>query len=434
MIYGGITSRAAIGYASLFLECVMKNQRKIIHVSNSHVALRTAAFVLALVLGVAAISVGITSIGKKEPGYYDIETTPSDEAPLYASGFQLVYWLEGESSDIKHQLNTLKDLYSTALERSYKLVDPETTYEGYVNLASLNASLGQEMEVSGELYHILTDAWEKTRQQRGFNLFAGALQGEWSSILSLTDMEDFDPATNPDVADRLSALAEKTGDLSQFDLKVTDEARHMLQITVDGGYTAFLREKEYCQTVLSLGLMEDAYRLELVRDALEERGYTNGYLSTDSGLTLSLSGHGEGAFGFYGYDGTGPLQYAALAAAPNGVCSYVRSFPMEEGEILYHHIRDEAGERFYHPNFVTATGGMAHVLTTAAAVRYDGDVVGCAYETLCLYNLETREAVCQEAAGDVTLVCQFRDDPAGTMYTNLPDAVTPADGVKRLTF
>lgn len=411
----------------------MNHERKKINVSNSHVALRTVAFVLAVVLGVAGISIGVSSIGKREPGYYEIETTPSEDAALYASGFTLVYWLDGDSGAIKQELNTLKDLYSAALERSYKLVDPENTYDGYVNLASLNESDGQEVSVSAELFAILTDAWEKTRQGRGFHLFAGALNAEWSSILSLEDMGDFDPAVDSDLAGRLGRLAERTGDITQFDLKIVDEVQHKILVSVDPAYLDFLRENEYCQTVLDLGGLADAYRLELVRNALEEKGYGNGYLTTDSGLTLSLSGHSGGAFGFYGYDGETPVKYAALEARPNSACSYLRVFPMAQGELMYHRIQDELGQRFYHPWYVTATGGFAQVLTAAAAVDYDGDVVGCAYEAMCLYNQESREAILEAASADAAFTVVFRAEP-GTVYCNRPDALKAEEGVEVRSF
>ena len=71
-MYGGITGRTGGWLCLRFLECAMNHERKKINVSNSHVALRTVAFVLAVVLGVAGISIGISSIGKREPGYYEI--------------------------------------------------------------------------------------------------------------------------------------------------------------------------------------------------------------------------------------------------------------------------------------------------------------------------------------------------------------------------
>ena len=411
----------------------MNHERKKINVSNSHVALRTVAFVLAVVLGVAGISIGISSIGKREPGYYEIETNHSEDAALYPAGITLVYWLEGDSGAIKQELNTLKELYSAALERSYKLVDPENTYDGYVNLASLNASLGQEVTVSGELFAILTDAWEKTREERGFSLFAGALNGEWSSILSLENMEDFDPAVDRDLARRLGALAERTGDLGRFDLKIVDQVQHKVLVSVDPEYLDFLRDNEYCQTVLDLGGLADAYRLELVRNALEEKGYGNGYLTTDSGLTLSLSDHSGGAFGFYGYDAGEPFKYAALEARPNSACSYLRVFPMTQGELMYHRIQDGLGPRFYHPSFSLSTGGFAQVLTAAAAVDYDGDVVGCAYEALCLFNQESWEAVAEAACGDRAITVVFRDEP-GSVYGNRPDTVKAEEGIRVRSF
>lgn len=402
----------------------MKNQRETN--SQSRTWLRIGCFVLAVAVALVALSYGFTQLGHKDPGYYEIEATPDEDTPLYSSGITLIYYFEGESSQIKQALNSLKDLYSTALMRSYKLLDPENTYEGYVNLASLNQGMGQSMQVSEELFSILEDAWAKTQEGRGFNMFAGSLYREWNSILSLNDLSDFDPATNPDTASRIRDLAEKTAQPETFELRVLDRENRIVQVNVDQAYLDFLEQGEYACEVVSMNLMEDAYRLSLIRDALEAQGFTNGYLSTDSGLTLSLSRHEDGAYGMYSYDGERILQCASIDAKPNSACSYFRVFPMETGEFMYHAV--DGG--YYHPCFITATGTFANVLNASCTVRYDGDVVAACYDNLKLYNLESREAVTAAASGDTTYVCAFLKDGGTVLYTNDPSAVRGADGIQ----
>lgn len=411
----------------------MKKNKKQDPREQSHLTLRVIAFALAAVLGISAIGYGVSRIGHKDPGYYEIEVPADEDAPAYGNGFTLIYYFDGSSGEIRTQMNLVKELYASVLLRSYKLLDEETTYEGYVNLANLNGSIGQPCKVSQELFTILEDAWAKTQEARGFNLFAASLYAEWNSILSLDDISEFDPAENPDMAARIRALAEKSSDLGQFGLRFDSDSL-TVTVEVSQGYLDFLEENEYDATVLSTNLLKDAYRLELVSNALEEQGYCNGYLYTDSGLTLSLSGHSGGMYAMYGFDGDQVVQCAAVAAAADSASSFLRAFPLVENEILYHIVSSPKGNRYYHPNFVTATGEFAGVLASSCAVRNDGDVVDCCYENLALFQLSSREEIAAAAAGSTLFACTFLGDPTVQVATNDLSSVQVSEGFQAVSF
>ncbi len=404
----------------------MKRKDERFTVSTEHVGIRTAAFILVFAVAVGAFGFAFSRLGYKEPGYYEIEAPANDEAPHYRVGFSLVYRFEGESDEIKLRLRELETLYSGVLLRSYQLLDTERTYEGMVNLATLNANLGREVRVSQELYTVLLDGWEKTREGRGANLFAGALLAEWDSMLSLDDLSEFDPALHPERARRLEVLAEETGKLAHFSLEAK-ESRDVT-VSVSQEYLRFLEEHEYGGAILTTGRLTDAYRLEMIRNALEERGFTNGYLTTDSGLTLSLSGHTGGEYALYGFDGEEVRRCASLPAEPHSACSFLRAFPMEAGEIMYHHIADEAGERYYHPAFSLTAGDFPGILASSCVVRYDGDIVAACYENLSLYGLTGREEIGAVGPEGATVACTFLGDTEAVVYTNNLAAVNGGEG------
>jgi len=375
-------------------------------VNTSHLGLRLAGFIIAAVVMAAAFSFAIVQIGHKEPGYYEIEAEATDEAPLYRNGFHFVYYLDGGSKEIKLKLNTLEELYASVLLRSYKLLDTENTYEGFANLATLNQSLGEEIAVGGELLAILQDAWEKTLEARGMNLFAGALLNEWDSILALDDISEFDPATHGDIAERIRILAQETADLSHFSFEASPDTGKV-RVTVSQEYLDFLQENEYGGQILTAGRLADAYRLALIKETLEAQGFTNGYLYTDSGLTLSLSGHEEGVYVLYGYEDGEVVSDAEIKGGANSACSFLRTFPMTEGEFMYH----AAGEgRFYHPYFVMNRGDFADILLSSCVVSYEGDIVGACYENIALYNLTSREEIESVTLEGAAVKCTFMEE------------------------
>lgn len=373
----------------------MKKNGDEIRISTSNITLRAIGFVIALVVAVCAFSFGIASIGNKEPGYYEIEASASEQAERYALGFTLNLYLDGESNAIKEQMAQAQEVYSTSLLRAYMLLDVDNTYDGVVNLATLNASLGQTVEVGDELCAILADAWEKTQQGGGYNLFSGVLVHEWESILTVDQPLDYDPLTNDNSAQRISALAMETARLTHFDLTAENGC---VTVRVSEDYLSFLRENEYELCILNTNLLREAYLARIVCDALEQAGFTNGYLVTDSGLTVSLSTHESGKFCLYTHPGDEAVLAATVDVMGGAVCSTLRSFPLSDGEFRYYSVENYGKTVHRSPLSVLSDGVMDTALQSGFVVRTDGDIVRAAYESVLLAAQKDAESLTAAAA------------------------------------
>ena len=77
-----------------------------IKVSEKHIGLRIALTAMAFVIAVVAFTFGVTSIGKKEPGYHSIEAKTDAEALTYNNAVLYRYWFDGKSNEIKGKLAT----------------------------------------------------------------------------------------------------------------------------------------------------------------------------------------------------------------------------------------------------------------------------------------------------------------------------------------
>ena len=382
--------------------------------------LRVIAFAVALVVGIGGITIGVVRLGSKKPGYYACETNPDEQAPTYALGVSLQYYLDGNSDAIKETSNRLRDAYSAALSRAYKLLDARNNYDGFVNLATLNAAYGTEIQVSDELFAVLTDAWDRTQAGEGFNLFAGALYEEWNSILILDEPEPFDPLNDDEVRIRIAELAKRTAELSNFSLTVLDAASHRIRVDVSEDYLAFLRENEYGTTVLDLNLLEVAYRLRIVRDALEADGLCHGYLTTSDGLTVSLSGNAVGEYAAYGLIDGKLAQIAALPVTASSACSI---FCAAFTDIPYYYRITTGGVTHYRHPYFDAAGEFPELLEMAAVVA--GDPVDARCAVIRMNNAQTT-AELQAAANGAAYRLQGQPD---TLYSGVEALRVIADGV-----
>lgn len=389
-----------------------------LEVNDKHVFLRTVLFILSLLIAVSAFAFGVSRIGYKEEGMYALTAAADQELPLYQSGIEAKFLFRGESNAIKMAIGSADKVYTQALKDAYRLLDAEKEYEGFVNLASLNARLNQDVQVSPELFAVLTDAWDKTLEQRGYSLFAGPVYAEWQSILSLSEPADFDPLLNPDEAERLELLAGRCADLDRLRLTVVDRDSCVLRLEAPEDYLAFLREMELRPAVADLNLLREAYLLQLTAAELEKNGLTDGYLSTDSGLILSLSGQKTGQYCLYGYRDGEPSLAATAPVSPGSACSVFTAFPLIKPSLGFYSL--EAGGTTHLRNpYLPADGVDAELLLSSCVVRDDGDLSRACYENICLRGLGTAEEAEKLAAeSDSAVAWLLRGDAPEQLRLN----------------
>lgn len=379
----------------------------------------TIGFLLAMAASIYFFSNAILSMGMKDPGYYQIETETVEDTLTYAQGYSFVYYLDGDSNTIKATGQTLKGIYSTKLARMYKLLDCENTYDGFQNLATLNASFGQEVTINQELYQVLTDAWAKTQEGQGFNLFAGALNSAWNEILVLTEPEEFDPVVDPQMKSRLAKLAEMTAELSNFDLELkANGENYTCKVTVSSEYLAFLEENEHAKTVLDLGNLKDAYILDQLRDTIEAEGYCNGYLTAKSGMILNLSRHaGAANYQIYSLSDGLPVKSAVLPARANSAYCLARGFTLHDDDLGYYTVTAEGKTYARHPWFA-ADGSYPGVLDMACAVSESADPVSAAYACIGLFNCHSEEAAAEFSSRNSLQIVYAISGEQGVLHGN----------------
>ncbi|MCR5330047.1 MAG: hypothetical protein K6E62_02535, partial [Lachnospiraceae bacterium] len=320
--------------------------------------IRIILFIIAFAVAVTAFTKGALSLSNNREGYQTVSASPDEEAVMYAADFTLNYYFTGKSGEIRDLRKAITSVYSGALNRAYKLLDPVHEYEGFTNLATLNSRPGENIKVSPELYGILKDAYEKTWQKTGYNMFAGALYGFVNSILILEEPEEFDPLLNPETAGRIEALAGMI-DADGFGLRFADDNECVVRLDISDAYLKKAEELEVREyAVLDLNLLKNAYIMEIVVNALDEAGYTNGYISTGSGLTCALSAQEGLEYCIYGLKDSTPAILKTLKSQGRAVYSSIRAFGFAN-ESLYYSIKGD-GKIIYRNPYVSADSGRSN--------------------------------------------------------------------------
>ena len=374
-----------------------------LEVSSKNIKLRAILTAVAFVIAVVAFTVGIVRIGHKDPGYHLIEAKVEKDTILLNKEVGFKYWFDGSSNDIKHGINDLTAAYSPVISAVYKELDHQNTYEGVVNIATLNRNQGQFLTVAPELYSVLKDAYRLTSEERGYNMFAGALYSEWKSILILDEPEDFDPANNPDMAARIASIAAVVSDLSNFSLEF-DDAGRAVRFSVSESYERFCRDYEIDAPALDLNLLKDAYMLETVASGLGL--HENGYLYTPEGLVLNMKQTGTLGYDLYTYENGSDTVYATvnLEGRFSGA-----TFTASGMGSYYHYVLSTVGSNassgsngsnnsnasnlYRHLYFNSKTGSFSDILMSATVISMDGNLVDDVYQTIILNTFATEAEV-----------------------------------------
>ncbi len=355
----------------------MKDDR--IQVSEKHVGLRVVFFVVAVLVAVGAFSYGISALGAKQSGYQLIEASADADAPFYNKEITFSYYLEGSSGAIKRATKELVGVYTPILAAAYKQLDSSVEYAGAVSIGALNNHLGEEIGVSAELYAVLKDAYARTLEGRNFNMFAGALFAEWKSVLILDDPVGFDPLTNTNMAARFADIAAQVSNLDNFSLEFLDDEKHIVRFSVSDEYAAFCREMEIEAGALDLNLLTNAYRLEMIASALEDLGFTDGYLLSQDGLAITLSGCGRQGYVLYGIEDGSVVERGSFVVEGSSRKAFMSAFPLGQYSGLYYSV---VNGRLRHLFFDVSTGEIHDVMSSCTLVSLDGKAGGLANGSL----------------------------------------------------
>lgn len=388
--------------------------------------IRTIALILAVAAFLSLSAFALSRIVRKVPGYYAVDAEADADCPLYAGGVSFTYYFSGSSEEIRSAQMELKTLYSSALKRIYKLLDPENEYEGFKNIAYINAHRGEDIELDPDLYAILADAVKHTEAGE-FNLFGGALYTEWQQIRVLNDRESFDPAVNEPEAERLAGIAAACTNEANFSLRLVDPIKHIVNFTVSAEYERFESDYEVKPSALDLGWLRYAYMLDHLRDQLVRAGYDRGYLIAPDGLTLTLAGlEDDGQYVISTLIGEEPKECVGLPMAAGSACAVYRAFDYEDAK-EYYRISSEDRVLYRHPHFSEGTGEVYDALFSAAALDKNGSLVSACIAANRLFSFEdlsAAAAAAKELASDDMLIAYIPQEQPSVLFIDAADAAS----------
>ncbi|MCQ2087844.1 MAG: hypothetical protein MJZ37_07310 [Bacilli bacterium] len=359
---------------------------KEIVVSNKHVKLRIILTATFFVIAVVSIAIGVTQIGKKDPGIYTIEPKTNDEYPTYGVGFKGVFDFSNEATN---SYKEYEDTMSRNLQLSYGLFDETKIYTAYNSISNVCLHPNEEMTLSPQVYEVFSDALSKTHEDKNYSIYSAPIYSYWDWLFSLDDnlKEANDPKNNEDNRTLLTNLVTYCAEpYVRLELKENNKAI----LHVEQEYLDYREAQNITAPLVSLNVLKDAYRMQMLVDAFNELGFTNGYLYHESDLYVSLKDHTHPVYSLYDYRENKLNNYAAVQIGkPSCAVSLKRFVPTGADYVPTYKLNDGTIRNSF-INIKTGYGDETYVSTSLFSKS--NNIVEMAYKSNYLASLSISEA------------------------------------------
>lgn len=345
-----------------------------IEVKEGNLPLRLIGMGIAILVAALAFTYGFTSLLGTETGWQQI--SPVDNKIGIAQDFILSYEIGKTDQNPSAEMKGLSAVYTEALQKASQVLST-LEYKDTVNLYTLNTQPGQPVTVDPLLYEAF-----QTIEASGSRLpYLAPVFGQYASLFASDYDEaafDFDPDRSQEAAQYVAEIAAFAANSDQVQVKLLPDCQLVLEVSPE--YLAYAAENEITRFV-DLGMLFNAFVCDAVADALAERGYTNGFLSSYDGYSRILCAQEFGLNIFDRAEGK-PAQLAvAKYTGPAAIVS-CRSFPILEKDQMNYYTYADGTVRGPYLN----EAGLPHAASTSLAVGAEqGKVAVLALRTLAAY-------------------------------------------------
>lgn len=394
---------------------------KEIEVSRKHIKLRVVLTISFLAIAIAAFTIGIVSLGNNEEGYYQLEPDYHNEKALYRYGITGTFYFSGNSNKIKSDINEVKQIMSDSLLESYILFDEVESTLGKYSIADINKNVNSEVSVDPITYEVLSDALNKTHENKNYSIYSAPIFAFWERLASYPEenREQYDPANYIENREELEALVSFCKE-DHINLELKDDYKAILHVSNE--YLTYREENEITAPLLSLNVLKESYRLDLLVKELEKTPFTNGYIMSATGSLISLKDHENPVYSLYTYKEDQIQRSCRVDYSSPSCVSSLRRFNMNAIDTNY--FLEDGTNRSQIINLQTGYGDNYYM--SSSLFFKNNDIISATYLNYYLSTITDNLGDVLTSIGDNVAYAFSRNENEKILYitNNLSDLVT----------
>lgn len=296
-----------------------------IEVSDKNKRLRLILAIAAVVLALVMFTIFLFGLLTKQSGWQRIDVPAS--ADSCSHDFVLQYDLGSMGASATAEYKRIREVYSEAAQRAYRIFHESQLVDGVGNLALINTNPNQTVTVDPALYRCL----EKIVTSGDRTIYMANVLVEYKALFSAqTELEaqQYDPTRNEEDRLYLQTLAAFANDPKYVRLDL--QGNNRVRLVVSQEYVMFFGMYQL-DRFLDLGWLKNAFIADYLADTLSVAGFNRGYLASVDGYTRNLDPSDDpysiNLFDRIGVDIYKPCQFQYKGAVSMVV---LRSFPQVE--------------------------------------------------------------------------------------------------------
>lgn len=397
-----------------------KSNKKEIHLTKTkHLDLYIALFLLAVLGTSIFIVLNVFGVFTKVDSFYAIKSNV-ENGVNYDNELTCVLHFKGRANKVNSAKSAAAKIYTAALKEAHMHVDAENRYAESSSIADINFHVNEICTVDAEVYKIMQDAYAISDiGNNNYSIFAAPIYDEWFKLASFAkDHEtEQDPLFNETEKTYLDELVSIINDTNNYALEFLDNNR--IKLSISDTYKQFRKNYDVTSPIVSLNVLENAYKMEAAKKALEANDLTNGYLASTHGLGITLKGLETLSHHIYDKDVTnGEIGYIAFGEKEHAF-KKTMMFDINHGDSYYHYeVKDNDGNIHYRNQALNLKTGYpneyylsAYTFDQAADLK---KVVLANQKLLTVDSLEKEEAYIS-ANQDIDL-CLNKAESSKTYY------------------
>ena len=303
-----------------------------VELSEKHPKLKIFMVVLLAVVGAGFLSYAFVSFLNKDEGWSEIQASTSSELNC-SEDFVFQYNLSDGTIYKELQL-----VYTDACVKAYKLFNIDEENNDFKNVSYINAHPNEKIVVDEVLYN----AFEKLNKYGDRSIYLGPVYDYYDNVFycqNETELMDYDPYLNEDVASEFEAISEYAADENQISIELLGDNTIKLQVSED--YLQFAKAN-HLSNYIDFYWMKNAFIIDYIADTMVKMGYVNGIISSTDGYARAL-GSTEDGYAYNLYNLKGDTVYVVGTCNYNSARSTVsyRSYGISnEDEYRFHDMPD----------------------------------------------------------------------------------------------
>ena len=294
--------------------------------------------ILFVVIGIVAFAYSMTNLLSAGKGWQEIEVD-SSEGTSCSEDFVLLYDIGAGEESANAEAKKLKAAYTDLMITAYEDFHTQESFDDVTNLYSINQHPNEVLTVDDCLYQAL----EEVSAAGDRKIYLGPVYATYDDIFYCEEdsqVAEFDPATNQEMADYYQEIADFANDPESVNVELL--GKNQVKLTLSEEYEAFAKENGITH-FLDFSWMTNAFITDYVAESLTDQGFTHGSISSYDGFSRNFDDRTEVSYQYNRYQLNGSTIEALSDYEYSGRRSFVnlRIYQLsDQDQIHYYETKD----------------------------------------------------------------------------------------------